>query len=52
MSPVKIEKPSTDFSALLEAVKEDPAAVAAGIKARVTDAMSGSEVVMMGGWTN
>ncbi|MFJ9429399.1 hypothetical protein ACIRQY_07010 [Streptomyces sp. NPDC101490] len=52
MSPVKIEKPSADFSSLLEAIKEDPTEVADGIKARVSDAMSGAEVVMMGGWTN
>ncbi|MFI1104991.1 hypothetical protein [Streptomyces melanogenes] len=53
MSPVKIERSkTTDFSELLDAVKADPDAVAAGVKARVADALSGAEVVMMGGWTN
>lgn len=53
MNPAKIERTDTaDFSELLNAVKSDPATVATGVKARVTDVLSGTEVVMMGGWTN
>lgn len=48
-----IETVSTSvFAELITDVKSDPKAVAAGIQARVADAQSGAEVVMMGGWVN
>ncbi|UGQ14187.1 hypothetical protein LO772_11660 [Yinghuangia sp. ASG 101] len=53
MSPVKTEwTDTTNFNELLTAVMSDPDKIAADIKARVTDALSGAEIVMMGGWTN